>query len=291
MSDNQDLLPSANNWIKSNRGTYRLDSVIGKGGYGIIFRGSSENASVAIKVEKYSKSMLHIEADVMRTAARKRCKHICQLLDWGAEKPNYMFIVMSLLGKDLQKLRNEQANRKFSLSTAIHVGLQTLEAIEELHQCRFISRDIKPGNFAVGLREKKKTLFLVDFGLSKKYIDKNGNHHSSRGEVGWRGTIRYGSLHAHLGVDLSRRDDVESWLYLLVEITKGSLPWRNLTDRKAVQTAKISARNEGREKFLENCPKQYDNILNIVDELNFKDEPNYDEMKQILLEVRNVTIS
>lgn len=65
--------------------------------------------------------------------------------------------------------------------------------------------------------------------MELKNIIQNGNHHSSRGEVGWRGTIRYGSLHAHLGVDLSRRDDVESWLYLLVEITKGSLPWRNLT--------------------------------------------------------------
>ncbi|VDK30031.1 unnamed protein product [Gongylonema pulchrum] len=186
---------------------------------------------VAVKVEKYSKSMLHVEASVLRAATRRHSEHICELIDYGTEKPNYIFIVMPLLGKDLHKLRNEQIDRRFSLNTAIQVGLQTLKAIEELHLSHFISRDIKPGNFMVGLREyqQHKTIFLIDFGLAKKYVDKNGNVIPSRGEVGWRGTTRYGSLKAHLRLDLARRDDLESWFYLLVEITRGSLPWRHVS--------------------------------------------------------------
>ena len=85
-----------------------------------------------------------------------------------------MFIVMTLLGPDLAKLRNECANRKFSLPTALRVRLQTLGAINELHGLGFISRDIKPGNFAIGNKEDglHRVIFMFDFGLSRKYVDK-----------------------------------------------------------------------------------------------------------------------
>ncbi|VDK20878.1 unnamed protein product [Anisakis simplex] len=185
---------------------------------------------VAIKAEKYSRSMLHIEARVMRISASRGCKHLCRLFDYGIVKPDYVFIVITLLGKDIHKLSKEQYGRRFSLSTSLRVGTECLFAIEELHGCGYISRDIKPGNFAVGLREyhQHKTIFLLDFGLAKKYLDKKGSHYPSRGEVGWRGTNRYGSLRAHQRLDLGRRDDLESWFYLLVEITCGTLPWRHV---------------------------------------------------------------
>ncbi|KHN86942.1 Tau-tubulin kinase 1 [Toxocara canis] len=115
---------------------------------------------------------------------------------------------------------------------------------------------------------------------------KNGNHYASRGEVGWRGTNRYGSLKAHQRLDLARRDDLESWFYLLVEITCGSLPWRHVTDRAGVQAAKFMSRDAGRVQFLHNCPRQYDEILTMIDTLAFPDEPRYEQIRRLLDEVR-----
>uniref|UniRef100_A0A915AQ48 Protein kinase domain-containing protein n=1 Tax=Parascaris univalens TaxID=6257 RepID=A0A915AQ48_PARUN len=91
----------------------------------------------------------------------------------GSKKPDYVFVVMPLLGKDLHKLQHEQITRRFSLSTSIFVAMQTLAAIEELHTCGFISRDIKPSNFAIGRYEDRqhRTIFLLDFGLAKRYLD------------------------------------------------------------------------------------------------------------------------
>ncbi|VDM41867.1 unnamed protein product [Toxocara canis] len=212
MVEEKDRLPKVDGEVKSESCVYKLLSIIGEGGYGIVFESFNSERRVAVKAEKYSRSMLHIEARVMRAAAHRRCRHICHLFDYGIARPDYVFIVMTLLGKDLHKLCKEQYDRRFSLSTAVRVGIECLSAIEELHRCGYLSRDIKPGNFAVGLREyhQHKTIFLLDF-------------------VGWRGTNRYGSLKAHQRLDLARRDDLESWFYLLVEITCGSLPWRHVT--------------------------------------------------------------
>lgn len=92
---------------------------------------------------------------------------------------------------------------------------------------------------------------MIDFGLARKYVDqvdfvnpiyhsfKNKNVIPARKDVGWRGTTRYGSLQAHLKQDLGRKDDLESWFYMLVELTKGALPWRLKTDRAMVQAAKV----------------------------------------------------
>ncbi|KAL4001626.1 Protein kinase domain family protein [Acanthocheilonema viteae] len=288
-STEKDRLPRLKELVKTDLHTYQLYKVIGEGGYGTVYESETDDGRrVAVKAEKYSKSMLHIEASVMRAAARRHSEHICELIDYGSEKPDYIFIVIPLLGKDLHKLRNEQINRRFSLCTAVQVGLQTLKAIEELHLSHFISRDIKPGNFMVGLRENQqhKTIFLIDFGLAKKYVDKNGKLLPSRGEVGWRGTTRYGSLKAHLRLDLARRDDLESWFYLLVEITRGSLPWRHVSERAGVQAAKLMARDAGRTQFFHQCPKQYETLMGMVDGLVFEDSPKYNEFEDVLMDIK-----
>lgn len=133
--------------------------------------------------------------------------------------------------------------------------------------------------------------------MARKYLDSNKNIIPPRKgtffarvqkycywflDVGWRGTTRYGSLQAHLKQDLSRKDDVESWFYLLVELSKGSLPWRLKTDRALVQASKMSARTDTRTTFLEKCSKEYDEILTIVDSLTFPDVPPYEKVVALL---------
>uniref|UniRef100_A0A8R1TMD2 Protein kinase domain-containing protein n=1 Tax=Onchocerca volvulus TaxID=6282 RepID=A0A8R1TMD2_ONCVO len=281
-------LPQIDDIVKSSNRTYRLIAILGEGGYGKVFHAIQDGKSYALKAEKYESSMLHIEIAVLKTALKKGAEHICELHDYGAVKPDFVFMVVTLLGKDLYKLRNEQPDRHFSISSAIRVGIHTCKAIEELHNCGFLSRDIKPGNYAVGLEINKqhRRFFLFDFGLARRYLDKNGKHQKSRGEIGWRGTTRYGSLKAHQKQDLGRRDDLESWFYCLVEITCGMLPWRHVVDRNIAYQGKMNVRNEERKEFLANCPKQYDSIMTLIDRLDFADQPNYDDIYKLLDQVR-----
>uniref|UniRef100_F1KUN4 Serine/threonine-protein kinase n=1 Tax=Ascaris suum TaxID=6253 RepID=F1KUN4_ASCSU len=280
-----DRLPQVGEVVRSESSReYKLMLLLGEGGYGSVFCTSFGDTAVALKAEKYSNSVLFNEIRVLKAATRARCEHICKLYDYGCVKPLFFFVVMTLLGKDLYRLRNEQSERRFSLSTAVRVGIHACKAIEELHSCGFISRDIKPSNYAVGLsqNQQQKTIFLFDFGLARRFVDYAGRHLPSRGEVGWRGTNRYGSLRAHLKQDLSRRDDLESWLYMLVEITQGALPWRFVREREEAEKAKIHARSKGRVEFLLKCPQQYDEILKTIDALSFEALPNYDQIYALL---------
>jgi tau tubulin kinase len=284
----KDRLPSINDTIKGESGkTYRLIQILGEGGYGTVFKAIEEttNRVVALKAEKWAKTVLKIELGVLKvTNNAKSAKHFCQLVDHGKQPHEYMFIVMSLLGPDLARLRNEQIDRKFSTATAVRVAMQTITAIQELHTVGFLSRDVKPGNFAIGNRDDDlhRLVFMFDFGLSRKYVDRAGNVIPARKEPGWRGTTRYGSLQAHLKQDLSRKDDLESWFYAIVELTKGSLPWRLDIDRSPVLSKKINARKEGRKEFLANCPKCYDQILTMIDGLTFEAAPAYQDMIKLL---------
>ncbi|GMR51739.1 hypothetical protein PMAYCL1PPCAC_21934, partial [Pristionchus mayeri] len=99
--------------------------------------------------------------------------------------------------------------------------------VRELHSIGYISRDVKPSNFAPN--SQHKIIYIFDFGLARKHFDTQGNVIPQRKEIGWRGTTRYASLEAHQEKDLGRRDDIESWFYLVIEVTTGSLPWKGIT--------------------------------------------------------------
>ncbi|KAJ1369613.1 hypothetical protein KIN20_031102 [Parelaphostrongylus tenuis] len=129
---------------------------------------------VAVKTEKYSKSKLHVEVEVLKAANATKTKHFCELIDFGLNKPDYEYVVMTLLFKDLHKLRSEMPDKRFTISTSLRLSMQSIKAIEKLHKLGYVSRDIKPGNFAPGHRcnKQSETIYLYDFGLSRKYIDR-----------------------------------------------------------------------------------------------------------------------
>ncbi len=135
---------------------------------------------------------------------------------------------MDLLGPSLDDMFNF-SNQQFSLQTILLIAIQMISRIQDLHAKNFIHRDIKPENFLTGIEEKTNTIYIIDFGLSKRYKDnKTMDHIPYRENRQLTGTARYASINNHLGIEQSRRDDLEAIGYVLLYLFKKSLPWQGV---------------------------------------------------------------
>jgi len=130
-------------------------------------------------------------------------------------------MVMDILGPSLEDLFNF-CSRKFTLKTVLFLAHELLTKIEYIHERSFIHRDIKPGNFLIGRKNKANQVYVIDFGLAKKYRDSQTHSHIPLVEhKSLIGTARYASVNAHLGFEVSRRDDLESLGFLLIYFIRG----------------------------------------------------------------------
>lgn len=166
---------------------------------------------------------------------------------------DYNVLVVELLGHDLEDLA-VSCGGKFTNPTNFFIANQALSRIKHLHGRSYIHRDIKPQNMAMGAGRRANTVYLLDFGLAKKYFDARTQRHIPyRTNKKFTGTLRYASLNAHRGIEQSRRDDLESLGLVLVYLAKGSLPWQELENKKSHGLAKATLKRMGETSIDELC--------------------------------------
>ncbi|RNF00622.1 casein kinase 1, partial [Trypanosoma rangeli] len=212
---------------------------------------------------------------------------IPNILFYGVEG-EFNVMVMDLLGPSLEDLFSF-CDRKLSLKTTLLLAEQMIARIEFVHSKSVIHRDIKPDNFLMGTGKKGHHVYIVDFGLAKRYRDPRTHQHIPYKEgKSLTGTARYCSINTHIGIEQSRRDDLEGIGYVLMYFLRGSLPWQGLkAHTKQEKYSRISERKQTTpvETLCKGFPAEFAAYLNYARSLRFEDKPDYSYLKRLLREL------
>ncbi|XVE72908.1 hypothetical protein DITRI_Ditri11bG0075900 [Diplodiscus trichospermus] len=266
-------------------GKFKLVRKIGCGSFGELYLGVNVQTGeeVAVKLEsirtKYPQ--LHYESKLYMLL--QGGTGIPQLKWFGLET-DYNVMVIDLLGPSLEDLFN-CCNRKLSLKTVLMLADQLINRVEYMHSRGFLHRDIKPDNFVMGLGRKANQVYIIDYGLAKKYRDLQTHKHIPyRENKNLTGTARYASVNTHLGVEQSRRDDLESIGYVLLYFLRGSLPWQGLkAATKKQKYDKISEKKVSTpiEVLCKSYPSEFVAYFHYCRSLRFEDKPDYSYLKRL----------
>ena len=258
---------------------YKFIREIGRGGFGSIYEIEDiiTHKHFACKVENRDIvfSTLGREAIIMNHLPDKPC--FGKVYEFISDEYGE-YLIIELLGPSLDTMRNQFFHSRFTYGTAIRLAIQMLSAIKELHIFGYIHCDIKPSNFL--LRPgNSQYVTLIDFGLSSHYYTQNGDHIVQNYFCpNFQGTPLFCSPNAHLFSSLSRRDDLYSWFYSLIQILSGKLPWEHYSfplmyDRKMKYLPSILGKQYS---------KHLENIGKYIETMTFSETPNYSWMEKQL---------
>ena len=267
---------------------YKPDKKIGEGSFGKIYLSHNINTGekFALKLENRNlvPSLLEQEAYIL---CYLKGEGIPFIKSFGIST-EYNVLVMELLGKSLEYLF-EKKNNKFSLKTVCMLGIQMITRLQYIHNKHILHRDIKPDNFIMGLDNNSWKVYLIDFGLSKKYRSSKTLKHINFAEhKKLIGTARYASINALAECEQGRRDDMEALGYVLMYFLKGNLPWQGLKiNKREDRYRKIYEKKKETtaEELCKGFPKEFCEFVKYTRKLEFEEEPDYDYLRNLLKQV------
>ncbi|XP_060201882.1 casein kinase 1-like protein 1, partial [Lycium barbarum] len=261
---------------------YLLDIRIAKGGFSEIYIGvdTKTKKQIAIKMEsvKEKPPQLLFESKLYK------------LLHGGTGIPNtrlfgstsdYNFLVMDLLGPSFES----PYFRNLPLNQVLIFADQMINCIEFVHSKSFLHRSIKPGNFVLGTGMRSNQVYIIDFGLAKRYRNPSSHEHIPyRENKKILGNPTYASMYTHRGFEQSRRDDMESLGYVLMYMLRGSFPWEEIkadTGRQRCEKIGEKKASTSIEDLCRGYPTEFASYFNYCRSLKFEDEPDYTRLKRI----------
>ncbi|KAI9397540.1 hypothetical protein POPTR_003G049700v4 [Populus trichocarpa] len=272
---------------------YRVETKLGKGGFGQVYVGRRVSAvnknekagagavEVALKFEhKSSKGCNYRPPNEWQVYDTLGGSHGVPLVHYKGRQGDYYVMVMDMLGPSLWDVWNNNFNSNLmSTEMVACIAIEAISILEKMHSRGYVHGDVKPENFLLGPlgTPKEKKLFLVDLGLATRWQDSSTGLHveyDQKPDV-FRGTVRYASVHGHLGRTGSRRDDLESLAYTLIFLLRGRLPWQGYQGENkgfVVCKKKMATTSEALCCF---CPQPFKQLIEYVVNLKFDEEPDY----------------
>ena len=270
-------------WRINNR--FVIGERIGRGSFGDIYSGHDlqKDEEVAIKLENAKSRHPQLQYESRIYAVLSGGTGIPNVRWYGCER-RFNIMVLDLLGPSLEDCFN-YCDRKFSLKTVLMIADALISRIEYVHSQNFLHRDIKPDNFLIGSSKREHMIYAIDFGLAKRYRHPRTKQHMPFAEKKTlTGTPRYASCNNHLGMEQSRRDDLESLGYVFMYFLRGSLPWQGLQANSKRQKYQRILDKKQSTKLSDLChgfPKEFAEFLQYARRLNFEDKPSYRMLKNL----------
>ena len=212
-------------------GKYRIDKKIGSSKYSDFYLGRNINTGEEVQVD--------IESIKTRTPCLAYEYKVLQILAggvgmrnvrWFGREGDLNIMVSDSLGPSLEDLF-DFCSRKFTLKTVLMLADQMLQRVEYIHTKNFVHRHLDTQSFQIGVgRQKLNQIHVTMFSISKRYRDPRTHRHIPYREgKKFRGNPLFASINTHLGIEQSRRDDLDSIGYILIYLLSGQLPWQALT--------------------------------------------------------------
>ena len=264
---------------------YTCIKKIGEGSFGRIYEAVYNGEHLALKFENLNRNtnLLESEASIMNYL---RGPNIPYVKSFGTSG-NYNVLIMQLMGQSLEDLINER--KTFSVKTVCILGYQMINVLEYIHNKHIVHRDIKPDNFVMGLQDASKTLYLLDFGLAKKYRSSvTLVQYPLINKKRLTGTARYASINALRGYEQSRRDDLEAVGYVLMYFLRGNLPWQGLPGKNKDERYKKILQKKIDTSPYDLCvgfPEEFEKYIEYTRKMQYEEQPLYDKLRVYFINI------
>ena len=254
---------------------YKLIEKISEGSFGTVFKAENIRTKdfVAIKFEFKNDQIKSLKNEAKIYQYLGKIDGFPQLKMFGTtEQTNYLII--DLLGTSL--LETIKQYNTLCLKTTLLLGIQIIKRMQSLHEKHLLHRDIKPSNFIFGLGSQTNKLFLVDLGFSKRF-NYNGDHIQEKRISRIVGSPNFVSLNIHKHIEPSRRDDLESCVYVILTMFNGKLEWFDKSNLDTIYALKS--------KIIElDCVPEFIKIILLyIRNIKFEETPDYNYIIKIMI--------